>query len=516
MNKASTREGHTYPDSTESAVEKHSDAAHEPGEMLSTGRQAAWNYLVFGLSKSSTLIMTMVLARLLAPADFGVFALALLVVNLFDWIKDLGVAGALVQSAKSWNRIAPPGLALSVLFGVFAGAIVASTADLTAAALGVPELAQMIRVLAVAMTISALSTIPAARLNRDLDFRSRILPEFLGAAGKAVLTISLAAGGVGVWSLVWGQLLAAVVTTSMYWYVARTPVRVGFDRHEAGGLIRFGIPVSAVGLLAFGIYNIDYFAIGVRLGTQELGLYTLAYRLPELLVLNLCIVVGEVLFSALSRLQHDRVALARHYLGVLTAVIALTAPISLAMAASAPALIGTLYGPNYAGAAKVLPVLSVFTLVYSASFHSGDVYKAIGRPWILTATNAGKLAVMIGPVWWAAGHGIVMVALVLTVVELAHFVVRMILVCQVISVGWVDLLKSVLRPLPAAACMGVVMMCTAHLTAPLAAPVTLVLVVLVGLPTYLVALRVTAPELFRKGLAVIAVSCRTSNGYRRV
>jgi PST family polysaccharide transporter len=238
-----------------------------------TGRQAAWNYLIFGLSKSSTLIMTVVLARLLEPADFGLFALALLAVNLFDYVKDLGVGAALVQSRREWTRLAPTGLTLSVVFGVLASTALIGAAGVTANALKHPELAPLIRVLAIGLMISSLSAVPAARLRRNLDFQRRILPEFLGAVVKASLTILLAVEGLGVWSLAYGQLAGTIVTTALYWWVARTAkVRFGFDSEEARELIRFGIPVSAVTILAFAIYNVDYLIIGFRLGDEQLGL----------------------------------------------------------------------------------------------------------------------------------------------------------------------------------------------------------------------------------------------------
>jgi PST family polysaccharide transporter len=485
------------------AADVADDASREASKPPPTGRQAAWNYLVFGLSKSSTLIMTMVLARLLTPADFGLFALALLVLNLFDWVKDLGVGAALVQSPKSWNRFAPTGLTLSVLFGVLAGAVLAGTAGVAAGALHHPDLAPMIRVLAIGLTISSLSAIPAARLTRNLDFRRRIAPEFLGAIVKAAVAIVLAVEGLGVWSLVYGQLGGTVVTTVLYWWVARTSVRLGLARREASELLRFGLPVSAVALLAYAIYNVDYLAIGIRLGDEQLGLYTLAYRLPELIVLNLCVVISEVLFSSLSRLQQNRPALADHYLRAVTAVVALTAPLSVALAAVSPAVIETLYGPSYAGAALPLAVLSMYALIYSASFHSGDVYKAIGRPWILTATNAGKFVVMVAPIWWAASHSIVRVAVTLLTIELVHFVVRLWLVRTIAGTALRDLLKAVLRPLPAAACVGAVMYGVAHLAAPLTAPVVLIVAASAGLPAYIIAIRLTAPDLFRTAVAAI-------------
>lgn len=468
-----------------------------------TGRQAAWNYLVFGLSKSSTLIMTVVAARLLVPADFGLFALALLVVNLFDYMKDLGVGAALVQRPGTWKRLAPTGLTLSVVFGVVFGLALVAAAPLGATVLGEPRLTPLIQVLAIGLTISALGVIPAARLRRDLDFQKRIWPEFLGAVCKAAITIGLAASGVGVWSLVYGQLVGTVVTTVLYWRVAREPIAFGFDRSEARDLVRFGISLTGVALLAFAIFNIDYLFIGVRLGDTQLGLYTLAYRLPELLVLNLCIVISEVLFSSLSRLQHSRQLLADHYLKVTTAAVALSAPISVALAAAAPAVIVTMYGHQYADAAPALAILSIYTLVYSTSWHAGDVFKAIGRPSLLIGISVGKLALLVAPIWLAAGHSITMVALVLLVVETVPFVANMVIVRSVAGISATALARAVLRPLPAAAAMAAVMLGLGRVVGGLPAPVVLMLTGSAGLFAYLVMLRLTAPELFDSGLAAV-------------
>jgi len=447
--------------------------------------------------------MTVVAARLLVPADFGLFALALLVVNLFDYMKDLGVGAALVQRPGDWNRFAPTGLTLSVIFGVVAGVGLVVAAPLGAAVLDQPQLTPLVRVLAIGLTISALAAIPAARLRRDLEFQKRIWPEFLGAAIKAALTIGLAAAGVGVWSLVYGQLAGTIVTTVLYWRVAREPVKFGFDTREVRYLVRFGLPLTGVALLSFAIFNMDYLFVGVRLGDTQLGLYSLAYRLPELLVLNLCIVISEVLFSSLSKLQHSRQLLADHYLQVTTAAVALSAPISVALAAAAPAVIGTMYGQRYADAAPVLAILSIYTLVYSTSWHAGDVFKAIGRPSLLVAISIGKLALLIAPIWFAAGHSIVMVALVLLAVETVPFVANMVIVRSVAGISATSLAKAVLRPLPAAAAMAVVMLGLGRLVSGLPDPVILLVTGSAGLLAYVGALRVTAPELFTAGLAAV-------------
>ena len=448
--------------------------------------------------------MTIVVARILDPTEFGLFALALLVVNLFDYVKDLGVAAALVQSPREWTSIAPTALTLSVLFGLVASGLLAATAGLSAAALGNPELAGMIRVLAIAMAISALSVVPAAWLRRSMNFSARLAPEGIGALVKTVCTIWLAASGHGVWSLVYGQLAAMAVMTVLYWLVSRTAPTIGLDRKVGAELIRFGIPVTAVTLLAYAIYNIDYLSVGKRLGANDLGLYTLAYRLPELLVLSLCVVVSEVLFSALSRRQDDRNALTSHYMEVLAVVVALTAPIGIGMAAVAPALVSTLYGEKYAGSAPILSVLAIYTVVYSISFHAGDVFKAMGKPGVLTAINAVKLAVLIGPIWWAAGHSATWVAWTLLAVEGVHCIGRMAVLHSMTRVSLAAVAAAVLRPGLAAMVMGAVVLGVSRATQGLSSALQLGLLTVLGICVYAVLLRFTAPHLVRALRLILA------------
>lgn len=466
-----------------------------PTKSANLGRQTVWNYAVFAASKSSTLLMTVVVARLLTPAEFGVFSLALLLVNLFDYVKDLGVAAALIQSHRPWNRIAPTGLALSVGFGVIAGALLAATAGFTAELLHHPDLAPLIRVLAIALVISALSVVPLSWLRRDLSFQRRLLPEFVGAAVKTALTIWLAATGQGVWSLVYGQLAGVLITTIMYWWAAPTFIWPRFQLQEAKTLLRFGIPVTGVTLLAYAIYNVDYLAVGTRLGTTELGLYTLAYRVPELVVLNLCGVISDVLFSSMSRLQHDRRAMSWQYQKALGVVLALTMPVGVGLAVVAGPLLRTMYGTQYDGAKNILAVLALYTAIYSASFHAGDVLKAAGRPGILTAINAAKLALLVGPIWWAAQHNATLVAVALLSVEVIHFVIRMTVVRQIIPLGWTQIFSVAGRPLAATIPMGAALFGIGLLIPHWSAPLQLALLVPLGVVIYAAALCVTAPQL---------------------
>ena len=469
----------------------------------SFSHQAIWNYAIFALSKSTTLIMTVVLARLLGPSDFGLFALALLVLTFFDYVRDLGVAVALIQREGKWADIAPTGLTLTVGFGFLIGIGALLAAPLAGVAFGDDQLTPLVRVLAIGLFISALSVLPMAALRRRLDYRSRLVPEFVGAITKAGVAIGLAAAGHGVWSLVWAQLASSLVTTAIYWIVSRSRLRFGLDRSLARELILFGLPVTAVAFLSFVVINTPTAAIGRELGAEQLGFYSLAYRLPELLVLNLCMVVGDVLFSALSRLQHDRPALVERYLSTVRAMVAMTAPVGLGLAAVSTDAVAVLYGADFAPAATISAALCVFTVFYSVNYHAGDAYKAIGRPGLLTTLGIIKLIVLIPVVWIAAGHSALAAAVAMAAVEGGMTFVRLSVVRHMLGVTIRRHIAVLWAPMTAALLMAAGVWALGHALGGLSAPGRLVICVVAGIILYTAALRVFAPALVTTAAAAV-------------
>jgi PST family polysaccharide transporter len=467
------------------------------------GRQAGWNYAVFALSKSTTLIMTVVLARLLGPADFGLFALALLVMTMFDYVRDFGIGIGLVQRPEQWSRLAPTGTTLTWVSGIAIGGICFAAAPLAADLLGDSRLTPIVQVLAIALIISALSVLPMAALRRRLDYRGRLLPEVMGAVLKAAVAIGLAAAGFGVWSLVWAQLASSVVTTVAYWVMSRSALRFGLNRELAVALLKFGLPVTAVAFLTFAVFNTPTAAIGRLLGAEELGYYTLAYRLPDLVVINLCAVVGDVLFSALSRLQDDKGALGERYLQTVRTVVALSAPIGLGLAAVSVEVVAVFYGQDFAPAGGIAAVLAVFTVIYSINFHAGDVYKSMGRPALLTGLGVLKLAVLIPVVFWAAHYSGLAVAFAMVAVEGVLSIVRLSLVRRIVGVTIRQHAVALWGPLTSAAVMALGVWGVVTLLADWSAPLRLVAGVLVGMVLYPAALRLLAPELPAAALSII-------------
>lgn len=409
---------------------------------MSVARNALWNLAQYGGGKLVALVSIVVLARLLAPDAFGLVAMALLAINVFDRCKDLGVGTALVQTPARFAEVAPTGAVLTAISSVALSLMCLTGAEPIAALLGDDRLTPIVRVLSVALLISGLAVLPDAALRRRLHFADRTLPELAGALVKAGVSVGLALAGSGVWSLVWGQVAGTVVTTVLYWLAYRRrfagePV-LGWSRPAARELLGYGAPTSAIALLALVLDNLDYFVIGRRLGPEELGYYTMAFRLPELLVVSVCVVIGQVLFSAYSRVQDDQQALRAHYLKAATTVATIAVPVGFGLAAAAPEVVRIVLGAAYSPAIEPLRFLGVYAAIYSLSFHAGEVYKATGRTRLMLGLSVVRLVVFVPVLWVAAGRSIVAVAAAFLTLQVLFTVVRLALIRWVLGLRVAD------------------------------------------------------------------------------
>jgi PST family polysaccharide transporter len=451
-----------------------------------------WNLAQFGAGRVVTFVVTALLARMLVPEDFGLLALGLLALGVFDRLKDIGVGAGLVQRPGPWSRLAPTGLTLSVGGAVLLAGACAVLAPQLATLLGDDELVAVLRALAISLAVSGLSVLPDAALRRRMLFRQRSLPELSGAVVKGAVSIALALAGLGVFSLVWGQVAGALTTTLGYWFVYRrqdfAPLRPGWDRAVAGSLLTYGSQLAWVSLLALLLDNLDYLVIGRRLGAEQLGYYTMAFRLPELLVISVCAVIGQVLFSSFSARSGDRDGLSRQFLSATGAIACLTVPVGVGLSAAAPDLVPAVLGEAFGPSVPVLQLLGLYAAVYSLTFHAGELYKATGKAHILVWLSLVKLVTFAPVLWFAAGHSVTAVAAAVLGLNVAFGLLRATIVRRQLGVGVAAQVRAVAAPIIAGAVLwGVVVWAGAHLP-DWGHPVRLLVLAALGLPVYLGAL----------------------------
>jgi PST family polysaccharide transporter len=371
---------------------------------------AMWNGITYGLSKGLVLVSTVVLARLLVPDDFGLVGIGLLVLGYLEVVNDFGVSAAVIQRRDDHLRTADVAFWTNMILGTFLTVTGVAIAPLIADFFQDDRATAIIQVLSLTFLVSSVGAIHESRLRRELAFRRRTAPELAKGLVKGAVAISFAAGGAGAWSLVWAQMASAVVGSLMYWRALPWRPRRRWDGTIARSLLGYGSQITLVGLLGAVLRNVDYILVGRWLGTRALGLYTLAFRLPQLVVEGVATIVGQVVFPAFSRLQDEparmRAALAR----VLTITSLLIAPLGIGIALIADPFVRVFYGERWAPAITTMQLLSLYMVVQSASRNVGDLYKAIGRPGILTGLAVVKLAFTVPALIIAVPHGIVAVA----------------------------------------------------------------------------------------------------------
>ncbi|MEY2449796.1 MAG: hypothetical protein QOH79_3272 [Acidimicrobiaceae bacterium] len=457
-----------------------------PGIGRAAVRGVLWSYAAFVGSKLALFASTVVLARLLAPDDFGVMSLSLAIMTYVDALNDFGIGQAIIYLDRDDETTASTAFVMTMATGIAAAAVVAFSAAPMARLFNEPDLVPIMRILALSYVLVSLSAVHSARLRRMMNFRRRVVPELAKSAVKAVVSVGFAAAGFGVWSLVWGQLAGVAVSTIVYWKALPWRPRWNFDRDTARQILTYGGGMMLVTFLAVVARDVDYLIVGQRLGAAELGRYTLGFRLPDLVLMGVTYAVSEAFFPALSRLRAGGTALRSTYLRAVSALALVTAPLGVGIAVIAQDFVHVAYGERWATTAPVLSLISLYFIAQSIVFVAGDVYKALGRQRILWIITAARLVVTVVVLLLVADRGIVAVAAAQTALVGAGCVVQLAIAARLIGAGVRPLLNA-LRP----AAVGVAVLVPAamgtHALLEGAAPaLRLTLVTLAGGAAYLV------------------------------
>jgi lipopolysaccharide exporter len=471
--------------------------------MRDLGRKATTGFLWAAASyaggKVLVFLATLVLARLLVPGDFGLVAFALAVIYYLEYVTDLGLGAALIYRSDAED---PRVSSTAFWIGMLGAVVLFAASWLTAPLLGdvgpSHAVVPLFRVLALQFLFSALGKAHEYRLRRSLQFRRLFWPEFAGGLAKGVVSVALAVAGTGAWSLVIGQLVGTLSQSVGLWIVH--PFRPGFrisGRHVAP-MMRFGLGIVAVGLLGQGARNFDYVVVGAKLGAAALGVYYLAFRLPELVIVSGFQVANDVLFPLYARLRDGSVQghddLRRGYLQTIRLGAMVAWPAALGMAALALPLVLALYGERWRPAAAPLAFVAVWAGLASLASMPGAVFKALGRSWLLTATGIMQIAILFPAIWFAAPHGITAVAAVQVVEKTVSLALLGVVIGRVLGIPWYAAFTAGAPALGLSALMAAVLYA---LAAALSPGVALAVGIPIGAVVYVLLLQRVSPDSFR-------------------
>jgi len=468
------------------------------GVGVRTLRGMFWAYGSYVGGRLLVLVATALLARLLVPADFGLVALALAFIAFLEVAADLGLTQALViaddeQAARRAHSV----WTVSVLIGLASFALISALAPLAASFFDQPALVGLMPALGLNLFLRSLGSTHYALAQKRLDFRTRTLAELADVLVRAAAGIGLALAGAGAWSLVIGYVVGTAAMTVALWALVPWRPSVRLRRADLTGMISFGGALTAVNLLGAVLGVVDDLIVGRVLGAAKLGLYSLAYNLPQLLIINLSLVAGQVLFPAMASLERD--ALPRAFLTSLRYAMMVGLPLTVGLVVLAEPLLVGVFGSKWRAAAPAMQVMALWTLMSPIGIIIGTAYKSLGRADILLKLAIPQALVLIPAILVFVDRGIVAVAASQAAVAITFTAVAMFVAMRILSVSARGILMSLWPAVVASAGMGAVML---PVTRALSSPwLTLLAGGAVGLLVYGSLLWLVARETLRDLLA---------------
>lgn len=416
------------------------------GDLGTTAARAvAWNYASFAAGRMLVLVTMAILARLLTPEDFGIVGFATLAVGYLSVLRDLGLGAAVIQRRDDTEESAQTVFVLNLLLGFALTAITFVLAPFIATFFREPVVTPLLRLLSTTFILESIGSIHVVLLKRNMAFRRKLVPDVGRAAVKGAVSIATAVAGAGAWALVFGQLAGVIAGVVLSWAVMPWRPRFQIHRRLIKPLMSFGGPLVLTDIQYALWTNLDYIVVGRMLGDVSLGVYTLAYRLPELLIQSVWRVLAQAIFPFFSSIQHDAEKLRRAFLATIRYTQAFVVPLSLGLLLTAEPAVKVLFGEQWYAAIPVLQVLAVFSLIGSIGVNAGDVYKALGRPDILVKLSAVELTMLVPALIFGARWGLIGVAWAHAAVAVIDSLVRLVVASRMVGFDFGDVWRQ-LRP----------------------------------------------------------------------
>lgn len=420
-------------------------------------RGGAVNLVKQALKLVLTTLSTVVMARLLTPADFGLVAMVMPFVGFVSLFRDPGLSTITVQ------RSALNHVQLSALFWLSAGFSVALALVTCAAApligqfYGDRRATWVAFSLALVFPISGLASQHRALMVRQMRFTILAVIELVSLILSVLIGIVAARQGLGYWSLVLmpasNELVGLVMVSAFSAWRPGRPRRFA----EMRSILHFSLNFSGFNVLNYFARNMDNLLIGWRHGAMELALYSKAYVLLLLPLEQIRDPMTAVVVPALSRLQDHPDLLRTYYLRALNLFTSIALPMSVFMGIMSESIIRLILGEQWIGASRIVPVLAISSLVQSIYTPVGWLYISLGRvdrmlKWAAIALPPTVAAFIIGVRWGAFG-----VAVAYAVSSMLLTIPALWFAVQTAPVSLGDIGKALLGPAAIGLLLGVVL-----------------------------------------------------------
>lgn len=453
------------------------------------------------VSQIVTWAATLLVIRILTPADYGLFAMTSVVLTASYLLNGYGFASSLIQSESIDEKRISQAFGMLLLMNGGLALLQILIAPLVASYYDQPMVADMLRVQALIYLSTPFTALPDVLLSRRLDFRGSAKANFAGAVAGACTALGCALAGWGVWTLVFAPIAAYYARAIVLNLIVRRLFRPSFDFRGSGNMFAYGSAVMLTQLF-FVIQSQADVAIGGRfLSAHDLGVYFNALFLTQVFATRFVPPLNDVAFPAFSKLQNDPEAFSWSFSKAIRIVMLAAMPIYVGMAATAEPLILAVLSDKWA---EMVPLIRLFCIAMpfvTLQIMFMPAANGIGRPDLAVRISAAGAAIMVVTFLIGAQYGVIGLTLAWVIGFPLFTIIAALIILPVIGVTLGQLAKAVAPGLFCALAMGAVVTGVDYALPPLEPIARLAILVPVGGASYAALLflfaRATLDELIR-------------------
>ena len=373
-----------------------------PGEGLTARvlHAATWAFALSLSLRLLNLTRTVVLGNLLSPADFGVAAIAVLVVGLVETTSEAGFQQALIQRKGDIRAHLNTVWTMQVIRGALLSGTLALAAPFVGRFYDTPSVVPMIWALSAGVFVREFRNIGVLYFEKDLRFHRDFAYRFTPQLANVLFAIVFAIVYPSPWALIVGLLVWRLSDLVLSYLIHDFRPRFRFDRVYAADVFRFGRWFLLSSILVYMLLNLDDLVVGKVVGVTALGWYTMAFSISQLATTEVTKTVSRVSFPTFALLQDRLTELHMAYTRTLAFVALLSFPATAGLWFVGPQAVELFLGSKWLPMIGALNVLLIWGLIRSLLATTGPLFQGIGKPYVNTAiqaAQAGLLVVLIYP-----------------------------------------------------------------------------------------------------------------------
>lgn len=427
-------------------------------------------------------IISVVLARILLPDEYGLVAMLMVFIVLADVFVNSGFSAALIQNKHAndtdFSTVFFCTQVLSILVYCFFFAIAPAIADFYQR----PELVLLLRVFALKIPISAMNSVQHAYVARHMQFKKFFYSTSIGTIISGALGIALALNGWGVWSLIFQNISLTIIDTVVLLFTVKWHPRLLFSILAAKRLIGFGWKILVAEFSGAFFGQLRSLVIGKAYTSADLAFYDRGQQIPMLIANNMGNAVTAVLFPAMSN-ENDKIVdvkmMLKRSMQVMSFIIV---PIMVGLAVCADALIPLLFTEKWSECVPYLQVLAIGYAFGTLGLVPLQALKAIGESSVVLKLEFIKKPVFLLLLFIGVSQGVMAIAITMLVYEIYGCLVNSFQLKKYLNYSWSEQLKDVGPSFMLAGVMGTIIS-FAHVDGSIL--VTLCLQVAIGIVVYI-------------------------------